>query len=118
MDTSMNTIVVGVLRPGEETPVIERIFNDEASARRLVGRFADRLALSACYEAGPGGYELHRLLAGMGVACDVVAPSRVPKGSADRVTCDRLDAARLARLHRAGEFDRDPGPNPRRGGGA
>jgi transposase len=104
MDTSINAIVVGVLRPGEETPAIERIFNDEASVRRLVGRLGDRRLLSACYEAGPGGYELHRLLTGMGVACDVVAPSRIPKGSADRVKCDRRDAARLARLHRAGEL--------------
>jgi hypothetical protein len=42
MDTSMNTIVVGVLRLGEETPVVERVFNDEESIRRLIGRFADR----------------------------------------------------------------------------
>jgi hypothetical protein len=26
MDTSVNTIVVGVLRPGEEMPVVERVF--------------------------------------------------------------------------------------------
>jgi transposase len=88
MDTSINAIVVGVLRPGEKTPVIERIFNDEASVRRLVGRFADRRALSACYEAGPGGYELHRLLTGWGWP-PMWSPRRgFPKGSADRVKCD------------------------------
>jgi transposase len=54
----MNTIVVGVLSPGEEMPVVDRIFNDEESIRRLIGRFADRRVLSACYEAGPGGDEL------------------------------------------------------------
>jgi hypothetical protein len=37
MDTSVNTIVVGVLRPGEEMPVVERVFNDEESIRRLIG---------------------------------------------------------------------------------
>ena len=31
-----------------------------------------------------GGYELDRLLPAMGVACDVVAPSLIPKGSSDR----------------------------------
>jgi len=51
MDTSRDTIVVGILRPGEEIPAVDRIFNDEASVRRLVGRFGDRLLLSACYEA-------------------------------------------------------------------
>jgi transposase len=43
----MNAIVVGVLRPGEESPAIDRIFNDEASVRRLVSRLGDRRLLSA-----------------------------------------------------------------------
>ncbi len=66
MDTSMNEIVVAVLRPGQEIPVVDRIPADEESVRRLIGRFPDRRLLSACYEAGPGGYELHRLLTSMG----------------------------------------------------
>ena len=74
--------------------MVDRIFNDEASVRRLVGRFPDRSRITACYEAGPGGYELHRLLSSMGVACDVVAPSRIPKGSADRVKTDMLTELR------------------------
>ena len=80
MDTSVSEIVVAVLRPGEEVPAVDRICGDEESVRRLIGRFPDRRLLSACYEAGPGGYELHRLLASMGVACDVVAPSLIPRG--------------------------------------
>lgn len=112
MDTSMNTIVVGVLRPGEEMPVVDRVFHDEESIRRLIGRFGDRRLLSACYEAGPGGYELYRLLSSMGVACDVVAPSLIPKGSTDRVKTDKRDAIRLARLHRAGELTAIRVPTP------
>jgi transposase len=104
MDTSRNTIVVGVLMPGEEIPVADRIFNDEEAVRRLIGRFPDRGLLRACYEAGPGGYDLHRLLASMGVACEVVAPSLIPKGGSDKVKTDRRDSFRLARLHRAGEL--------------
>jgi len=34
MDTSMNTVVVGVLGPGEEIPVVDRVFDDEESIRR------------------------------------------------------------------------------------
>jgi transposase len=112
MDTSKNTIVVGVLHPGEEVPVVERVFNDEVSVRRLIGRFADRSVLAACYEAGPGGYELFRLLTRMGVACEVVAPGLVPKGGRDRVKTDRRDAIRLARLHRAGELTPIRVPSP------
>jgi transposase len=37
-------------------------------------------------------------------ACDVVAPSLIPKGSGDRVKTDRRDSRRLAGLHRAGEL--------------
>jgi len=112
MDTSMNTIVVGVLGPGEEMPVVDRVFNDEESVRRLIGRFADRRVLSACYEAGPGGYELYRLLSSMGVGCEVVAPSLIPKGSSGRVKTDKRDAIRLARLHRAGELTAIRVPTP------
>ena len=99
MDTSKNTIVVGVLMPGEEIPVADRIFSDEAAIRRLIGRFPDRGLLRACYEAGPGGYDLYRLLTSMGVACDVVAPSLIPKGGSDRVKTDKRDSFRMARLH-------------------
>ena len=58
--------------------------------------------LAACYEAGPGGYELYRLLAAAGVACDVVAPALIPKAAAERVKTDRRDCVRLALSHRAG----------------
>jgi transposase len=104
MDTSKNTIVVGVLMPGEELPVIDRIWNEEGSVRHLVGRLGPAAQLRACYEAGPCGFELHRLLTSMGVACDVVAPSLIPRRPGDRVKTDKRDAGRLARLHRAGEL--------------
>ena len=112
MDTSKNTIVVATLLPGEDSPVTDRIANEEAVIRRLIGRFADRSVLRCCYEAGPGGYELYRLLASMGVACDVVAPSLVPKGGSDKVKTDRRDSRRLARLHRAGELTAVRVPSP------
>lgn len=60
--------------------------------------------LSFCYEAGPCGYGLHRLLTGRGYSCIVVAPSLIPKKSGDRVKTDRRDAMILAKLHRAGEL--------------
>ena len=104
MDTSKNAIVVGILMPGEEVPVLDRVWNDEDSVRRLVGRLGPAGQLRACYEAGPGGFGLHRLLASMGVACDVVAPSLIPRRPGERVKTDRRDASRLARLHRAGEL--------------
>lgn len=104
LDTSKDAIAVGILRPDEVSPDGEKIFNDEASVRRLIDRFPDRAVLRVCYEAGPTGFGLYRLLASMGVACDVVAPSLVPRSPGDRVKTDRRDCRRLARLHRAGEL--------------
>jgi len=104
LDVHKDSISVGVLEPGCETVVVDKIFHDEASVRRLVGRFADHRRLRVCYEAGPTGYELARLLTSMGVACEVIAPSLIPHAPGDRVKTDKRDCRRLARLHRAGEL--------------
>lgn len=40
----------------------------------------------------------------MGVACEVIAPSLIPKASGDKVKTDKRDCQRLARPHRAGEL--------------
>jgi transposase len=84
--------------------MVDKIAHDEVSIRRLVGRLGEPARLRVCYEAGPTGYELQRLLASLGVACDVVAPSLVPVASGDRVKTDRRDSRRLVRLYRAGEL--------------
>jgi hypothetical protein len=55
----------------------------------------DAGTIALCYEAGPCGYELLRLLARLGVACDVVAPpSLEQEGLRDLVrACDDLRRA-------------------------
>ena len=95
--------MVAVLEPDLDRAPVQRIFHDEDSVRRLIGRFEDRSMLWACYEAGPTGYELYRLLECLGVRCDVVAPSLIPKKQ-DRVKTDTRDARQLAGLHRAGQL--------------
>ena len=55
MDTSKNAIVVATLLPGQDSPATDRIANEEAAIRRLIGRFADPSVLRCWYEAGPGG---------------------------------------------------------------
>jgi transposase len=57
-----------------------------------------------CYEAGPTGYVLYWQLIGLGVHCDVIAPSLVPTKAGDRVKTDRRDAEKLARSYRAGDL--------------
>ena len=60
--------------------------------------------LNFCYEAGPCGYGLYRLLRELGHDCIVVAPSLIPLKAGERVKTDRRDALMLAKLHRAGEL--------------
>lgn len=56
------------------------------------------------YEAGPCGYDIYRSLTSKGFDCIVVAPSKIPRKSGDKIKTDRRDALNLARLHRAGEL--------------
>lgn len=60
--------------------------------------------LRFAYEAGPTGYGIYRHLTGNGIDCIVVAPSKTPRKSGDRIKNDRRDAHSLARLHRSGEL--------------
>src|SRR3954451_24148057 len=104
LDVHKNSISVAVLPWGQESAEVGQDLPRRAVGRRLIARFDDPGQLRACYEAGPTGYELQRLLASMRVRCDVVAPSLIPRAPGDRVKTDRRDARRLARLHRAGEL--------------
>lgn len=104
LDVHKDTIAVAVLRP-EASECDERVIpNTPEALRKLLGRFPDRSGLRACYEAGPTGYDTHRLISSLGVACEVIAPSLIPRRSGMRVKTDRTDARNLARLHRAGEL--------------
>jgi transposase len=114
MDVSKDSIAVAVLSPDRDTAEVDKISHDSDSVRRLIKRIGRPKGIWACYEAGPTGYDLQRLLASMGVRCDVVAPSLIPKGSGDRVKTDRRDARRLAGLHRAGELTPVAIPTPAR----
>ena len=65
---------------------------------------AKALACPLVYEAGTCGFAIWRHLTTQGVACEVTAPSSLPKRAGDRVKTDRRDALMLARLSRSSEF--------------
>ncbi len=104
LDVHKNTISAGILRPGQDVADVEKISSDDDAVRRLIARLGNSRRLRACYEAGPTGYELCRLLRALGVACEVIAPSLIPTAPGDRVKTDKRDCRRLARLYRAGEL--------------
>ena len=75
------------------------------SMRRVIQRIAAKFdRVHFCYEAGPTGYGLYRLIRSLGHECIVVAPSLIPRKPGDRVKSNRRDAISLARLLRAGEL--------------
>jgi len=107
LDVHEATVAVAVAEGGRGGEVRQLgVFENRPEVlSKLVRRLSngDR-RLSFCYEAGPCGYGLHRLLTGCGHDCVVVAPSLIPMKAGDRVKTDRRDALMLAKLHRAGEL--------------
>lgn len=105
LDVHQDTIAVGVADarggPGRYWGTIPHRVE---AVRKLLEQLGPKEQLLVCYEAGPTGYGLHRLLTGWGVACIVVAPSLKPTRPGERVKTDRRDAVRLAELLRAGEL--------------
>ena len=69
-----------------EPPVfVGAIGTRQADLDKLIRRLqAKTPRLVFAYEAGPCGYGLHRDLTGQGFACQVVAPSLIPKKPATK----------------------------------
>ena len=102
LDVHKFSIVAATVPPAGGKAEVCRIETTGRAIRRFIDRLGGPDGLSVCYEAGPGGFALWRLLTGMGVACDVVAPSLVPVRAGDHVKTDRRDAKKLVELARAG----------------
>jgi transposase len=101
----MTSVAIAESGRGGEVRFLGEIPSTAEALHRLVERLEARhRRLSFCYEAGPCGYGVHRLLNGLGQECSVVAPSLIPSRPGDRVKTNRRDATTLARLQRAGEL--------------
>ena len=106
LDVHKDTIAVGIADNDDSEPHFWGTIQHEAEAlRRLVQRLSSRgRRLKFCYEAGPCGYGLYRLLVRLGQAVTVVAPSLIPRSAGERIKTDRRDAVSLARLDRRGDL--------------
>lgn len=76
--------------------------NDRTALRRQVNRLTRRYRLRCCYEASSCGYVIFRWLQDMGIDCEVIAPSLIPRRPGDRIKTDTRDAWKLAFMYRAG----------------
>lgn len=105
MDVHKDSITLAVLPATAKNPTrLERLSHDLPKLKRFLDRLARDGELRVCYEASGAGYVLHRALREWGYACDVIAPSLIPKRPGVQRKHDKRDAADLARFHRAGEL--------------
>ena len=105
MDVHMDSLTIAVLPQGAKAPTrLERLANDLPKLKKWLDRVAREGEVHACYEASGAGYVLHRALRDWGYACEVIAPSLIPKRSGVHRKHDKRDVADLARLYRAGEL--------------
>lgn len=105
LDVSKEKIAVAIADEGREKPrYYGMIPHSPEAIRKLVNKLGKQANLHVCYEAGPTGYGLYRLLLSMGVKCEVIAPALIPKKPGERIKTDRRDSVKLASLLRAGEL--------------
>lgn len=110
-DAHKDSNVIGLAFAGPDKPIlygkVSADLNRFLTALRKIQKQYDlkKEDIQLCYEAGPTGFVLARRLIKLGYDCIVVAPSKIPSKSGDRVKTDRRDAVKLARLLRAGELD-------------
>jgi transposase len=107
LDVHKNSISIAVAETGGSMEI--RHYGKIGGTMDALDRAVRKLVstgstLRFVYEAGPCGYEIYRHLTAKGFLCKVIAPSKTPKKSGDRIKNDRRDAETLARLERAGEL--------------
>ncbi len=102
MDVHVAKIQLAVLVPGTKHRTELELENEPRALKRLARKLKQMAPdqLLACYEAGPGGFSVQRVLEAEGVECQVIAPALIPQRPGDRVKTDRRDARKLAELLR------------------
>lgn len=106
MDVHKETIAIAVMRDSNRNVEFERqIRNEPGQVKKFFNRLKEKeQAIIACYEAGPCGYTLYRLLEELEITCYVAAPSLLPRKPGDRIKTDRRDAVLLAKALRNQEI--------------
>ena len=104
-DVHQETITISVYVGNEQEPFVEKkILNEKKAVEKFYKRLAREHKILACYEASGNGYVFYRWLKDMGIACEIIAPSLIPKKKGDRIKTDKRDARKLARYYRSGEL--------------
>lgn len=106
LDAHAESSAIGVAQAGTMTVprFLGTVGTKFSELTKALGRVGKPKELRIVYEAGPCGFAMVRQLREAGYHCEVVAPSKIPRKSGDRVKTDRRDAMSLAGLARAGQL--------------
>jgi transposase len=98
---------MGESKEAGKAEICGEFLNTEAGVKKLIkklNQLSEKYTLEICYEAGPCGFALKRILDKQGFYCEIVAPSLIPQRAGNKIKTDKRDAKKLARLFRAGEL--------------
>jgi transposase len=105
LDAHAETSAIAVAQAGSAVPrFIGTVGAKFPELKKALGKLGKACELRIVYEAGPCGFAMVRQLREAGYACEVVAPSKIPRRPGDRVKTDRRDALTLAGLARAAQL--------------
>jgi len=102
LDVHQSRVTAAVLHGDSEKVHVVNLPGEVNAVRKFFRRLSEEGAPRSCYEASGAGFVLKRMLDRDGFHCEVIAPSLIPRKPGDRRKTDRLDAVRLAELHRGG----------------
>lgn len=104
LDVHKQTVVIAVAEGRQKAVVLKQIPNDPARVLKELRKLGPSSRLKVCYEAGPLGLGLQRLLTQHEIDCIIVAPSLIPVRRGERIKTDRRDARKLAHFLRSGDL--------------
>ena len=104
LDVHAETITAAIAEGRGKIRSLGKFPNRAEPVRKLIEKLGGGKGLKVCYEAGPTGYALYWQLTKLGVDCEVIAPSLIPRKPGDRVKTDRRDAEKLAQCYQNGEL--------------
>ena len=104
LDVHAETITAASAEGRGKIRSLGKFSNRPEAVRKFIEKLGGGKNLKVCYEAGPTGYALYWQLTKLGVDCEVIAPSLIPKMAGDRVKTDWRDAEKLAELYQGGEL--------------
>ena len=105
LDVHKDSISVGAAEAGRAPGrVVGKTVHDVNKLLKVLAKLGAAQDLHIVYEAGPTGYGLQRSLQARGYACEVIAPSQMPRRPGDRVKTDGRDCVQLAECSRAGQL--------------